>query len=106
MKQGYDATLTLKNGEQYTGVFSGGSFESNSKHQYILKMVRRTGLPTNQQVNGDLGSSEEYIGEGEDHVMVFDKDDTVDLTVNDVVTANAQPLQNGEHFIFHRYCIR
>lgn len=94
-RQGCDATLTLKNGEQYTGVFSGGSFESNSKHQYILKMVRRTGLPTHQLVNGNTELPDEYVGEGEDHVMIFDKEDTVDLAVNDVVTANAQPLQNG-----------
>lgn len=54
-------------------------------------------MPSNQQVNGndDIGRSQEYVGEGDDHVMVFDKEDTVDLAVPDVVTASAQPVQNG-----------
>ncbi|KAI7518423.1 hypothetical protein KC331_g21220, partial [Hortaea werneckii] len=63
---GQDATLTLKNGEQFSGVFSGGSFDSPSKSQYVLKMVKRTKLPSQQQMNGDTELSAEYIGEGED----------------------------------------
>ena len=39
---------------------------------------------------------QEYVGEGEDHVMTFDVQDTVDLAVNDVVTASNQPTQNGK----------
>ena len=93
--QGLDATLTLKSGEQFTGVFSGGSFESTAKHQYILKMVKQTRPPSQQQTNGATETPSEYVGEGEDHVMMFDKEDTVDLAVTDVVTANAAPLQNG-----------
>lgn len=58
-------------------------------------MVKRTRLPAHQQINGNTELPDEYIGEGEDHVMAFDKDDTVDLAVSDVVTANAQPMQNG-----------
>ena len=60
-------------------------------------MVKRTGSPTHQQVNGNAELPDEYVGEGEDHVMVFDKEDTVDLAVNDVVLANALPLQNGTY---------
>lgn len=95
--QGQAATLTLKNGEQFTGVFSGGSFDSTSKNQYILKMVKRTRLPSHQQVNGTTDIPDEYTGEGEDHVMAFDVQDTADLAVKDVTTASAQPAQNGEH---------
>ena len=58
-------------------------------------MVKRTRLPTHQQINGNTELQEEYIGEGEDHTMVFDKDDTADLAVNEVVTASALPMQNG-----------
>ena len=61
-------------------------------------MVKRTRLPNRQQVNGNTELPNEYVGEGEDHVMVFDKEDTVDLAVNDVVTTNAKPMQNGESF--------
>ncbi|KAK5171388.1 poly(A)-binding protein binding protein [Saxophila tyrrhenica] len=88
----HDATVTLKNGEQYTGVFTGGSFESN-KQQYVLKMVRRTHTP--QQVNGNVDATSEYLGEGEEHKMIFDKEDTVDLHVPGVQLNAAQPVQNG-----------
>ncbi|KAK3722777.1 poly(A)-binding protein binding protein [Vermiconidia calcicola] len=57
-------------------------------------MVRRTRLPTHQQINGNTDLPDEYIGEGEDHMMVFDKDHTVDLYVPDVLPASAQPVQN------------
>ena len=93
--QGYDATLTLRNGEQFTGVFSGGSFDSNAKNQYVLKMAKRTRLPNHQQANGVTDVAHEYIGEGQDHVMTFDVQDTVDLAVTGVTTAAAQPVQNG-----------
>ncbi|KAK4549685.1 hypothetical protein LTR36_004986 [Oleoguttula mirabilis] len=92
---GQDATLTLKNGEQFTGVFSGGSFDSVAKTQYVLKMAKRTRLPSHQQVNGTVEMPDEYTGDGEDHVMTFDVQDTVDLAVTDVTTSSAQPAQNG-----------
>ncbi|KAK5114992.1 hypothetical protein LTR85_010030 [Meristemomyces frigidus] len=92
---GEDATLTLKNGEQFTGVFSGGAFDSASKNHYVLKMVKRTRLPSHQQVNGTIEMPDEYAGDGEDHVMTFDVQDTIDLAVADVTTTSAQPAQNG-----------
>lgn len=60
-----------------------------------MKMVRRTRL-LSQQVNGNTELSEEYVGEGEDRVMVFDVQDTVDLAVSGVVTAAAHATPNGE----------
>ena len=95
LSQGNDATVTLKNGEQFTGIFSGASLEA-AKPQYILKMVRRTRPPTHQQANGDVESPSEYAGEGEDHMMVIDKEDTVDLHVPDVAPITAPPVQNGQ----------
>ncbi|KAI6800854.1 hypothetical protein KC361_g2108 [Hortaea werneckii] len=92
---GQDATLTLKNGEQFSGVFSGGAFDSPSKCQYVLKMVKRTKLPAQQQMNGDTELSAEYIGEGEDHSMAFDVQEAIDLSVKDVTTVDAKPMQNG-----------
>lgn len=88
--------MTLKNGEQFTGVFSGSSLESSAKSVYILKMVKKIRLASQQQVNGNTELPDEYIGEGEDHVMVFDAQDTADLAVANVVTANAHATQNGE----------
>ena len=60
-------------------------------------MVKRTRSPTAQQVNGATEPlvDGEYVGDGEDHMMVFDKEDTVDLDVRDVMPITAQPMQNG-----------
>lgn len=93
-RQGLDSTLTLKNGEQYTGIFAGASLES-SKNHYTLKMVKKTRHPSDQQMNGNTEMPDGYTGDGEDHVMSFDVQDTVDLSVSDVSTAVAQPVQNG-----------
>ena len=93
LHKGHDAVLTLKTGERFTGVFSGGSLEPNVKqHQYILKMVKRLPHTASQQArqgNGTGDSGDEFIGDGEDFTMVFDKDDTADLAVS-----NAQIYQN------------
>jgi hypothetical protein len=86
----------LKDGEQFTGVFSGSSLESTAKSVYVLKMVKKIRLASHQQVNGSTELPDEYIGEGEDHVMVFDIQDTADLSVANVITANAHATQNGE----------
>jgi len=47
-------------------------------------------------MNGNTAPAEEYVGEGEDHVMTFDVQDTVDLAVSGVITTSAQAAQNGE----------
>lgn len=60
-------------------------------------MVKRIRLPTHQQINGATDLPDEYAGEGEDHVMAFDKEDVVDLAVADVVPTTAQPMQNGTY---------
>ncbi|KAK4896631.1 poly(A)-binding protein binding protein [Elasticomyces elasticus] len=108
---GLDATLSLKSGEQFTGVFTGFSPSTNHNSnggngKYILSMVRRThAAPPHQQndpaaqTNGhatpttESSSEEEFIGEGEDHTMAFDVQDTVCLSVDDVVVS--APQQNG-----------
>ena len=59
-------------------------------------MTKRTRLPSHQQVNGTAGVADEYTGEGEDHVMAFDLQDTVDLGVANVAITNAQTPQNGK----------
>jgi hypothetical protein len=59
-------------------------------------MVKKTRLAGHQQVNGHTDLPDEYVGEGEDHVMVFDTQDTADLAVANVVTANAHAAQNGK----------
>ncbi|KXS96840.1 hypothetical protein AC578_7387 [Pseudocercospora eumusae] len=90
---GKDVTLTLKSGEQFTGVFSGAALDG-PKPQYFLKMVRRTRLQNSQQTNGDVQIPHEYIGEGEDHAMSFDLD--AEISAKDIAIATASaPQQNG-----------
>ena len=61
-----------------------------------MKMVTRTKPPRDQQVNGASDLPIEYIGEGEDHAMTFDAQDTFDLSVQDVNLAGGAPQQNGK----------
>ncbi|KAK5718957.1 poly(A)-binding protein binding protein [Elasticomyces elasticus] len=105
---GLDATIGLKSGEQFTGVFTGFSSAANGG-KYILSMVRRThAAPPHQQNNENAQtnghatptptaeSSEEFIGEGEDHTMAFDVQDTTCLSVDNVlVSAPPTAQQNG-----------
>lgn len=49
-------------------------------------------------MNGNTELPEEYVGDGEDHVMSFDVQDTVDLAVSGVVTASAHATQNGKRW--------
>lgn len=58
-------------------------------------MVKRLRSPSHQQVNGNVGSLDEYTGEGEDHVVSFDVQDTINLAVNNV-TLTSKTTQNGD----------
>ncbi|KAK5688850.1 poly(A)-binding protein binding protein [Elasticomyces elasticus] len=109
---GLDATVGLKSGEQFTGVFTGfySSTNHNNGGKYILSMVRRTHVASphqqnneNAQTNGhatptaESSSAEEFVGEGEDHTMAFDVQDTTCLSVDDVIVSAPPtgPQQNG-----------
>ncbi|KAK5709708.1 poly(A)-binding protein binding protein [Elasticomyces elasticus] len=105
---GLDATIGLKSGEQFTGVFTGFSSAANNSGKYMLSMVRRTHVASPQQndtaqTNGhatpttESSSEEEFIGEGEDHTMAFDISDTTCLSVDDVIvsTPSSTAQQNG-----------
>ncbi|KAF2100946.1 hypothetical protein NA57DRAFT_74543 [Rhizodiscina lignyota] len=80
---GLQATVTLHNGERYSGIFAGGSPDP-PEPRYVLKMVKRLESLGQQQSNGVAELSDEYIGQGEDHVMAFDCQDIVDLNVPNV----------------------
>jgi len=94
-----DATVTLKNGEQFTGVFSGATTEPNN-NLYVLKMTRSLKNATSSQLNGDSESSDQsnqLVGQGSDHAMAFNAQDVIDLSVPSVSlsTASTTPLSNG-----------
>lgn len=91
------AHITVQSGDKFTGIFSAASFpkELGTSHQYVLKMVKRQTL-LSQQSNGSVQDPEEYIGYGDDHVVVFDAKDIVDINVAGVITDKAQvKLTNG-----------
>jgi len=93
---GRTAKVTVKNGHQYVGIFSGSSFDTSESH-YVLKMARKLSVDANNKTNGVSDEqSEGYTGYGNDHVMTFDIKDVVDLAVTEVSLDSATPkLSNG-----------
>ncbi|KAF2127158.1 hypothetical protein P153DRAFT_320653 [Dothidotthia symphoricarpi CBS 119687] len=92
---GLPGTITLKNGERYSGVLSGTSLEPNEM-RYVFKMVKKLLPAGNPQTNGSGESSDDYVGAGDYHVMSFDMSDVADFNVNNVVLDKTQSKgQNG-----------
>ncbi|KAK7555732.1 PAB1 binding protein-like protein [Phyllosticta citricarpa] len=92
---GYEANVTLKNGERFTGIFSAPSLEQQ-EHRYVLKMTKK--LPSSSgQTNGAAEPHSEYCGAGPEHKMAFDVKDVVLLNADGVSTDKAQAKpRNGE----------
>ncbi|KAI4720784.1 hypothetical protein E4T48_03012 [Aureobasidium sp. EXF-10727] len=82
---GMEAAIFLKNGEGFSGVFSGASTGS-ADPRFTLKFAKKT----SQQVNGTIDQSDAYVGEGEDHAMTFSLQDVVDLSVNSLYLAASE----------------
>lgn len=67
-----------------------------SEMRYVFKMVKKVQGANDTQVNGGGDTSDDYIGSGEDHVMIFDMGDVADFHVNSVVLDKANSKgQNG-----------
>ncbi|KKY14548.1 putative pab1 binding protein [Diplodia seriata] len=79
---GMPATVTLKSGERFSGIFSSSSLEQQ-EYRYTFKMVKRL-QSLGGQVNGTSESQDDYCGVGQDHRMVFDVKDVVVLNVENV----------------------
>lgn len=87
---GSTATLTTASGDRFTGVFSTPSLEP-PELKYALKMTKQLGQSTTDQ------DSASYVGIGEDHVMLFDVKDVVDLAVANVALDKVQlKASNGK----------
>ncbi|KAF1849768.1 uncharacterized protein K460DRAFT_272116 [Cucurbitaria berberidis CBS 394.84] len=92
---GLPGTITLKNGEKYSGVLSGTSLDP-SELRYVFKMVKKLLPASHAQTNGSGDVSDDYIGVGDYHVMSFDMSDVADFNVNNVVLDKSQTKgQNG-----------
>ncbi|KAH0543836.1 hypothetical protein FGG08_001875 [Glutinoglossum americanum] len=79
---GRSATVTVKNGDIFTGVFTGSSVDP-TEPAYVLKMVKHIkSVGSNEQSNGVKDSG--YVGTGAEHVMIFELRDVVDLFVETI----------------------
>lgn len=87
------ATLVLKNGEQYCGVFSGAVLEP-SDLRYTLKMVKKINSNTEQQSNGIISTPTEFLGIGDDHIVTFAVQDVAELAVSQLVIDRTQHKYN------------
>jgi hypothetical protein len=74
-KQGLNATLLLKNGDRYNGIFS-----TVSDNRYIIKMAKK--LPS--QGGQANGVAVEQAGTGPDRTLSLNTNEVVDLHVDDV----------------------
>ena len=95
---GNAAQITVKSGEKYSGIFSAASIpkDSTESQHYVLKMTKRVSSQS-QQVNGSADSSDEYVGHGENHTMVFDMKDIAQVSVPNVSADKIQAkLANGK----------
>ncbi|PGH12073.1 hypothetical protein AJ79_04472 [Helicocarpus griseus UAMH5409] len=94
---GLNTTITTKNGEKFSGIFSGSSLESNES-SFVLKMAQRCSSPQSDQgrSNGLSDHTSPYIGADVDHRMIFDAQDIADVGVQNVSTSGiAAKEQNG-----------
>ena len=61
-------------------------------------MVKQTRGPISQSANGTSGGMGDYIGEGDDHTLAFDVQDTVDLQVSGLDLIGSQTRSpNGQY---------
>lgn len=93
---GCNATITLKNGAQFRGIFCAASVESTPMSQYVLKMCQRISSPSSGQSKGTPPEAGELIGFGGDFAMAFDFSDVIAFVLHEVVTGAVQkPSTNG-----------
>ncbi|KAI9886875.1 MAG: hypothetical protein M1823_001311 [Watsoniomyces obsoletus] len=90
--KGRTATITVKNGACFVGIFSGSS--GANEDNWLLKMVRRKTDDGRNQTNG---VTPVYVGQGPEHVMAFAVKDIVQIVVERVPLGETTPVkdQNG-----------
>ena len=91
--QGLTATISIRTGEVFTGLFAGAMLE-DAEPSYMLKMAQRNKTNDKASANG-VSEATEYIGIGADHLMIFKAADTVDVAVENVPEVTRGTTQNG-----------
>ncbi|KMQ45847.1 LsmAD domain [Trichophyton rubrum] len=94
--QGSNVSLTMKDGEKFTGIFSGSTLESNETI-LILKMARRPLSESDSaQSNGVSQNEPSYVGSGSDHQLLIDVQDITCLDIQSLSTSGVVAKdQNG-----------
>ncbi|KAL9586026.1 MAG: hypothetical protein Q9212_001171 [Teloschistes hypoglaucus] len=91
---GLPASITVKDGDVFSGIFYGSSFEGPDP-AYLLKMVQKTKSSDKREPNGGQDALGDYIGHGEDHAMSFEMKDVAGLAVDGVTFDVREKAPNG-----------
>ncbi|KAI4174549.1 MAG: hypothetical protein LQ348_006362 [Seirophora lacunosa] len=92
---GLSTTVTVKNGEAFSGIFFGASLEGTDQ-AYLLKMVQKVRSNDKVEPNGSPDACGDFIGSGEDYDMSFGTKDVVHLAVDGVSFDIREKAQNGQ----------
>ena len=68
----------------------------NNESTYMLKMVQQVKTIEKSEVNGTQDDMGAFTGFGEDHTMLFDVHDVIDLAVEGVGLGTHDKQQNGD----------
>ncbi|KAK2737772.1 hypothetical protein FQN57_007420 [Myotisia sp. PD_48] len=92
---GHTTTITLKNGEKFTGIFSGATLEPNET-SFMLKMTQQF-IPDSEigQQNGISHEKSPYIGLAPDHQMIFEVQDLAHLEIPKLTTSGVAAKENN-----------
>ncbi|KAL8831794.1 MAG: hypothetical protein Q9170_005151 [Blastenia crenularia] len=91
---GLCASITVKGGDIFSGVFYGASLEGNGQC-YLLKMAQKVKQGDKCEANGNYDDRSDFIGFGEDHIMPFDMKDVIHLAVDSVTFDIREKAQNA-----------
>ncbi|KAL9001119.1 MAG: hypothetical protein Q9169_000302 [Polycauliona sp. 2 TL-2023] len=91
---GLPASVTVKNGDVFSGIFYGSLFENNEP-RCSLQMVQKVKASDKTEINGDHEIHDEYVGFGDNYSMGFDMKDVIDVAVEGVTFDNREKLLSG-----------
>ncbi|CAI7654327.1 unnamed protein product [Penicillium manginii] len=91
---GLPTTITTKNGDKYTGIFSSSTLEA-SDSSFLLKMVQRASQENQPKSNGVSDSTTPYLGAAPEHSMAFDVKDIADISVPNVSPAEVSAKETN-----------
>ncbi|THD00006.1 hypothetical protein EYZ11_000458 [Aspergillus tanneri] len=93
---GLATSITTKNGDKFTGIFSSSSLEPTDS-SFVLKMVQRQHKDEQSRANGVSETASPYMGPAPDHTVSFDVRDVVDISVPNVSTSEVIAKASNGH---------